>query len=97
MEIVVDLADIPDDCGKIVDVRQGLRIALFRVENRVAAINDRCPHAMASLGEGDFDGTIIVCPVHQYRFNVWTGIGYGQVKTYPVEVIGEQAHVTVPD
>ena len=52
---------------------------------------------MASLGEGDFDGTIIVCPVHQYRFNVWTGIGYGQVKTYPVEVIGEQAHVTVPD
>ena len=97
MDIVVDLAEIPDGGAKIVEVRQGFAIALFRVEDRVAAINNRCPHASASLGHGDFDGEIVICPVHDYRFNVWTGKGYGIVKTYPTVVIDQRVRVTVPE
>lgn len=97
MDIVVDLAEIPDGGAKIVEVRQGFCVALFRVDDRVAAINNRCPHASASLGHGDFDGTIVICPVHDYRFNVWTGKGYGNVKTYPTEVIDQRVRITVPE
>ena len=97
MDIVVDLAEIPDGGAKIVDVRQGLRIALFRVKDRVAAVNNRCPHASGSLGDGDFDGFTVVCPVHDYRFNVWNGAGYKTLKCYPTEVVDQQVRVSVPD
>lgn len=97
MDIVIDLAEIPDGGAKIIEVRQGFKIALFRVKDRVAAINNRCPHASASLGDGDFDGSTIVCPVHEYRFNVWNGAGYRTLKTYPTEIIDHQVHISVPE
>ncbi len=96
-EIFVDLAEIPDGGAKIVEVHKRLRIALFRVGDRVAAVNNRCPHESASLGDGDFDGFTVVCPAHDYRFNVWNGAGYKTLKTYPAEVIDQQVRITLPD
>lgn len=65
MEIVVGLAEIPDGGAKTVEARPGLKIALFRVQDRAAAINNRCPHASASLGEGDFDGFMSRFPTRE--------------------------------
>lgn len=93
----VALSEVPDGGAKIVEVRPGLKIALFRVDNRVAAINNRCPHAGASLGEGVFDGATIVCPVHEYRFNVWNGAGYKTLKTFATQVIDGQIYIAIPD
>lgn len=96
-ELVVPLADIPDGGAKIVEVRKNLRVALFRVGERVAAVNNRCPHSSASLGDGDFDGATVVCPLHEWRFNVWNGAGAKPLTVYAARVAGGEVRVMVPD
>ena len=55
------------------------------------AINDKCPHNGASLGNGfcTAEGTV-VCPMHRYHFDLKTGrakSGLGDfVETYPLEI-----------
>lgn len=98
-ELRLALADVPDGGARIVQADERLRIAVFRVGERVAAINNRCPHAGASLGDGPFDGTIVKCPLHGFRVDVWRGLGSANkpVKTYPVSVAGGEICITVPD
>lgn len=55
------------------------------------AVNDRCPHNGASLGNGYCtDQGSVVCPVHRYHFDLRTGrakSGLGDfVQTYPLEI-----------
>src|SRR6218665_2383845 len=55
------------------------------------AVNDKCPHNGASLGNGycTAEGSV-VCPLHRYHFDLKTGrakSGLGDfVETYPIEV-----------
>ena len=93
----VKLEDIPDSGCKIVAVRDGVRVAIFRVGCRVAAINNRCPHAGGSLGDGIFDGTTVNCPRHGFRVDVWRGIGNAgkPVQRFPVRVSGDEAAIDV--
>jgi nitrite reductase (NADH) small subunit len=88
MTIELPLSDIPDNGAKIVKVDEKRLIALFRVGERVAAIENRCPHAGAPLGMGTFDGTIVKCPLHAFTVDVWTGIGNAgkRVPIFPVRV-----------
>jgi nitrite reductase/ring-hydroxylating ferredoxin subunit len=97
MDFVVDLAEIPDGGAIKVEVSQNLWIALFRVKDRVAAVRNRCPHAGASLCDGAFDGFTVVCPAHDYRFNVWNGAGYTTLKTFATEVADGKVKIVVPD
>src|SRR5688572_6095319 len=84
-EIVLEAAEVPEGGAKIVAVNERLKIAVFRVGERVAAINNRCPHAGGSLGEGSFDGTTVKCPLHAFRVDVWKGVGNAgkRVETFP--------------
>jgi nitrite reductase (NADH) small subunit len=95
----VKLEDIPDSGCKIVALRDGLRVAIFRVGCRVAAINNRCPHAGGSLGDGIFDGTTVNCPRHGFRVDVWRGVGNAgkPVQRFPVRVLGDEAAIDVAD
>ncbi len=68
---------------------EGTRYCLGRYQNKYFAINDRCPHAGASLSTGwcDNDGNV-VCPLHRIAFNLesgqnTTGEGYG-MESHPV-------------
>lgn len=98
-EIRLPLAEIPDRGAKIVAAGGRLKLALFRCGGRVAAIDNRCPHAGGALGEGAFDGTIVKCPLHGFRVDVWKGVGNGgkPVKRFPVTVDGDEVAVAVPD
>lgn len=97
--IRMKLEDIPDRGCRVVEVRDGLRIAVFRVDSRVAAINNRCPHAGGSLGEGPFNGTTVNCPLHGFRVDVWRGIGNAgkPVQRFPVAISGDEVAIEVPD
>ena len=97
--LTLQKSEVPDGGAKIVEVAERLKIAIFRVGDRVAAINNRCPHAGASLGEGPFDGTLVKCPLHGFRVDVWKGKGNAgvPVKTYPVEIVGDEIRLTIPD
>ena len=54
------------------------RIGLFNVEGAVYAIDNRCPHRGASLGAGEFEGAIVSCPLHHWKFNLITGVAVEQ-------------------
>ncbi|MCJ1887135.1 Rieske (2Fe-2S) protein [Pseudomonas sp. LA21] len=64
-------------------------VLLFDVEGCLYAIDDRCPHAGASLFSGRLDGRWLQCPAHGLKFNLDTGCpaglkGFG-VRRYPIE------------
>ena len=96
--INLQLSDIPDNGAKIIDVNERLRVAVFRVGEHCAAINNRCPHAGGSLGEGEFDGTEVQCPLHAFRVDVWKGVGNAgkPVQKFDVTVKGDAVELQVP-
>lgn len=84
------LIDLPDGRGVRVEAL-GHRVALFRIDEAVYAIGDRCSHAEASLAEGELFDTDVECPRHGSEFSIVTGEpdslpATKPVPTYVVEV-----------
>lgn len=48
-------------------------VAVYHLGGRLHAIVDVCPHAGASLCEGELDGEIVTCPRHGSQFRVTDG------------------------
>lgn len=102
--IVFEAAANVDD----IEPGQGLRcivhgraIALFNVDGRFHAIDDRCSHGEASLADGWLDGCEIECPLHQGRFDVTTGKATAapcvvDVASYPICIQDGKVLVAVP-
>lgn len=49
------------------------RLLLTRVQGRVFAMRDRCPHLGFSMAKGRCQGGVIECPWHGSRFDVRSG------------------------
>lgn len=60
------------------------RIAVFRTDNDVLAVGDRCSHAEASLSEGEVFDFEIECPRHGATFDLRTGKALSLPATKPV-------------
>lgn len=69
---VTSIDKLPRDRGVRVKIGDH-RIAMFRVENDVYAIGDRCSHAEASLAEGELWDLTVECPRHGSEFDLRTG------------------------
>ena len=70
----------------------GRRLAIGRTERGYFAMDDGCPHAGGSLGEGTLDGECVLCPIHGYAYHTLTGEGVDdgeEVRVYPVELDGD--------
>jgi nitrite reductase/ring-hydroxylating ferredoxin subunit len=73
MHVVVGpLTDFPDGRGVPV-VAGGRALAVFRVGERVFAIDDRCPHRGFPLNDGICDGTTVRCRTHGATFALADG------------------------
>jgi ethylbenzene dioxygenase ferredoxin subunit len=75
-------------------------IAVYNLAGTFYATADLCTHATASLAEGDVEDDMIVCPVHWGQFHIPTGKAQGfpceiDLKTYPVEVTGDEVFAIV--
>ncbi len=55
-------------------------IALTRQGDEYFALQDRCPHADASLSEGFVEGCHLVCPLHFAEFDLVTGAAHNAPK-----------------
>jgi NAD(P)H-dependent nitrite reductase small subunit len=94
---VANVSDIPDDEGICVAVGEQ-KIALFKYEGRVYALNNICPHQGAPLHEGFFDDGIVTCPLHAWDFDVKTGKVRGGTEhavIYPVRLSGDIVEVSI--
>ena len=69
-------------------IHDGTPIAIFKIENEFFAIDNRCPHRGASLGDGKLKGNVISCPWHSWKFSIKSGIAIENlncsVKTFSV-------------
>lgn len=89
---IAALDDIPPQGARVVRTPHGC-VAVFRTaDDRVFALDDRCPHKGGPLSEGIVHGTQVTCPLHNWVFDMATGQAQGtdrgQVATYPVRVQG---------
>jgi nitrite reductase (NADH) small subunit len=93
---VSDLAEKRGRCVKVGDEE----IALWRVEGKVFAISNVCPHQHVSgLHMGVLIGLSVACPMHGWTYSLETGAvqeGEGRVKTYRVHVVGNDLYIEEP-
>ena len=84
------LHDIPVQGARVVKTVFGC-VAIFRTaDDQVFALDDRCPHKGGPLSEGIVHGTSVTCPLHNWVFDMATGVAQGaddgRINTYPVRV-----------
>ena len=90
------VVQIPVGEGRLFDV-DGWQVAVFRLrDGAVHAIDPVCPHRGGPLADGITGGTMLVCPLHGWTFDLPTGCRLGgseAVATYPATV--EDGHIVV--
>ena len=98
-ESVAKVSDTPPGTISVHDVG-GVSIALCNVNGRFYAIDDVCTHDGGPLDQGELDGEQVECPRHGAKFDVTTGRAtvlpaVRPVKTYRVEIVGDDVKVEV--
>ena len=87
--------------GKNIVFKHGPKqILLIGVEDKIFALDNRCPHEGYPLSEGTTDGKscLLTCNWHNWKFDLKSGkcvLGADNVTTYPVEVKGEEIHIDI--
>lgn len=96
---VARLADLEPRGRALVQVN-GTEIALFRVGDRVYAIDNRCPHRNGPLirgfiEDGPKEGPWIRCPMHGWRYDLATGAcdRPAQATVFPVRLENDEIAV----
>jgi 3-phenylpropionate/trans-cinnamate dioxygenase ferredoxin subunit len=51
----------------------GLNVVIARVGGTVYAVSGKCAHMACPLSGGSLDGHTLVCPCHDWRFDIRTG------------------------
>ncbi len=73
----------------------GRELAVFLLADppRVRVIDNACPHAGGNLSGGDVAGEVVTCLLHDWQFDLRTGIcvhsARARVRSYPSELRGE--------
>lgn len=88
------LEDIPRQGARVIRTGRPVPIALFRtVDDRVFALEDRCPHRGGPLSDGIVHGHRVTCPLHNWVIDLATGGATGPDEgctgSIPVEVDAE--------
>ena len=88
------LSDIPLRGARCVKTPAG-RVAVFRTaDDRVFAVDDRCPHKGGPLSQGIVHGAAVTCPLHNWVISLETGKALGAdegaVRTIPVRIEGDR-------
>jgi len=72
-------------------------IAVFNYKDEYYAVANKCPHKGGPLGEGRVQEGIVICPNHEWRFELKTGNSMQnpemKVKVFPVRIKDEKIYV----
>jgi len=96
---VCKLDEIPPSQARTVNAGDNM-IAIFRLtDDRIKAVENRCPHKQGPLAEGIISGDDILCPLHNWRIHLDSGEvaapDKGCVKTYPTKVEDGQVFLSL--
>lgn len=92
---VARLDDLPLLEGRRTTIN-GHRVAVFRLNDGLAAIDADCPHRRGPLQDGLVADSCVTCPLHDRRFDLRTGemVGGGDsVAVHEVHLDGEDVWV----
>lgn len=99
---VAKLSELEEGKGRKVTVHEDMELALFKVNGKVYAIQESCPHQGGPLSDGDLDGTVVMCPWHGMTYDIQTGKAAPEawdqsfsVKTFNVKIEGDEVKVEV--
>jgi nitrite reductase (NADH) small subunit len=68
------LSDIPRQGARVISTPEG-DIALFRtISDEVFALRDKCPHKGGPLSQGIVHGSMVACPLHDWRIHLDSGL-----------------------
>lgn len=87
------LSDIPRQGARC--VKNGdMTVAIFRTtDDRVFALEDKCPHKNGPLSNGIVHDGCVTCPLHNWVISLETGTAQGAdngaTKTFPVKLDGQ--------
>jgi nitrite reductase/ring-hydroxylating ferredoxin subunit len=90
------------EAGKMKLVRvQGVPVLFIKQNGKIYAIDNRCPHQACGFSGGSLDGNVVICPCHDWRFNLETGeyeeLPSYKLVTYPFKVEGGKIWVKVEE
>jgi len=91
------LSDIPKRGARRVKYGEVV-IAVFRTaDNRIFALEDRCPHKQGPLSQGIIHDDCVTCPLHNWVFSLETGEAQGadegRTTVFPVKLDGDEIHL----
>jgi nitrite reductase (NADH) small subunit len=84
------LDDVPRRGARVVATERG-DIAVFRTgDDRVFALDDRCPHKAGKLSQGIVHGHSVTCPLHNWVIGLDDGLAKepdsGCTRTIPAQL-----------
>jgi 3-phenylpropionate/trans-cinnamate dioxygenase ferredoxin subunit len=65
-------SEIQENKPKLVRA-EGKQVLFIKHNGKIYVLDDRCPHMGCKFSGGTLDGDFIVCPCHDWRFNIETG------------------------
>jgi nitrite reductase (NADH) small subunit len=77
----------------------GTRVAIFRLRDGWAAVEQRCPHRGGPLADGIVADACVTCPLHGWRFDLHTGRQQGgdaRLATYDVREVDGRLELRAP-
>ncbi len=89
--------DLPRMGARVVQF-DTVRVAVFRTSSdEVFAVKDACPHRGGPLSQGIVHGTLVTCPLHNWRIDLATGEAVqpdrGCAHTYQTRVEAGQVYL----
>ena len=84
---IANVADLEEGKGKRVEVN-GQIVALFKINGQVFALGDTCAHAGGPLSDGAIQDNCVICPWHNFDYDLKTGQSSRgcKVPTFPIKI-----------
>jgi len=69
---VLEEKELKEGEMKLISV-EGMPVLFIKQSGKIFVIDNRCPHMGCGFSGGTLDGLVIVCPCHDWRFDLETG------------------------
>jgi NAD(P)H-dependent nitrite reductase small subunit len=95
---VCKVSELKEKWGKKFFI-EDLEVALFKVDGKIYALSNICPHQHASIiYDGFIEEGYIVCPAHGWEFSLETGkmkTGSRGLDSFPVKIIEDEVYIQI--